>query len=406
MKNSKQSHTDIEKANAAKLQQLVEERTAKLAKSNEELKKSEERYHKMVDEVQEYAIIMLSKEGIIQNWNKGAEKIKQYKESEAVGQHFQIFYLPKDRLEKLPQKLLQQAVTTGRAIHEGWRLRKDQTRFWGSITLTALHNDNNEVIGFSKVTRDLTERKLAEDKMQAYMLELEMQNRELEQFAYLASHDLQEPLRKIRTYAQLIEKNFQNEVLARKYFDKINASASRMSELIQSVLNYSRISNEELKTNTDLYKIATNIISDYELLIQEKNAHIHLGNLPVINAIPLQINQLFANLVSNALKFTAGDPVIHIYSSVLRKSQVKNIPKGLTHKKYLQIVFSDNGIGFDQQYENLIFSMFQRLHGKHEYSGTGIGLAICKKIMDNHNGFIRAEGQLGKGATFYLYFPV
>ena len=133
-----------------KIQKLVEERTSKLQERIEELKRSGELYHKMIDEVQDYAIILLDREGIIQNWNKGAEKIKLYKESEAVGKSFKMFYLPEDRESRLPEALMNEAVIHGRATQEGWRLRKDQTRFWGSITLTALHDDNNKVIGFSK----------------------------------------------------------------------------------------------------------------------------------------------------------------------------------------------------------------------------------------------------------------
>ena len=150
-----------------------------LQRKNEQLASSEERYHKMVDEVQEYAIIFLDKDGIIRNWNKGAEKIKQYKDWEAVGQHFRMFYLPDDRQGKLPEILLGQAITHGRAVHEGWRLRKDRTRFWGSITLTALHNEKEELIGFSKVTRDLSEKKMAEDQLKNFTIELQLSNEAL-----------------------------------------------------------------------------------------------------------------------------------------------------------------------------------------------------------------------------------
>ena len=153
--------------------------TEELQQKNEALRISEERYHKMVDEVQDYAIIFLDNDGIIQNWNKGAHKIKQYQESEVIGQHFRMFYLPEDRLGKLPEILLQQAIQHGRAIHEGWRMRKDRTRFWGSITLTALHNDQKQLIGFSKLTRDLTERKMAEDQLKHFASELQISNEEL-----------------------------------------------------------------------------------------------------------------------------------------------------------------------------------------------------------------------------------
>ena len=179
--------------------------------SNEELKKSEERYHKMVAEVKDYAIILLDKKGIIQNWNAGAEFIKGYTAAEAVGKSFEMFYTQEDQKNRLPNKLLDEAARMGRVANEGWRVRKDGSRFWGSVVITALHDSNKEIIGFSKVTRDLTERKKAEDQSKEDAVELERKNRALERvnaeissFAYVASHDLKEPLRKIQTFASRI----------------------------------------------------------------------------------------------------------------------------------------------------------------------------------------------------------
>jgi light-regulated signal transduction histidine kinase (bacteriophytochrome) len=242
--------------------------------------------------------------------------------------------------------------------------------------------------------------------MRAYMLELESQNRELEQFAYVASHDLQEPLRKIQTFIDIIEHNFNDESMVRKYFEKINASTQRMSELIKSVLNYSRLNNEgEQKENVDLETVIFNIKMEFELLIHEKKAVIENGPLPVIKAIPFQVYQLFTNLIGNALKFSKNDPVIRISSRLVTKPEIVHSPQNLAEGNYLEVSISDNGIGFKQEYEKLIFSMFQRLHGKMEYAGTGIGLALCKKIMENHNGYITAESELSRGSVFYVYFP-
>ncbi|HMJ67611.1 MAG TPA: PAS domain S-box protein [Cyclobacteriaceae bacterium] len=394
-----------QKTESERLEMLVEWRTVKLKEQHEELKRSEERYHKMVEEVQDYAIILLDKDGIIQNWNKGAEKIKQYREQEVIGRPFHIFYLPLDRATRLPDKLLNEAAKNGRAVHEGWRLRKDQTRFC-SIAITALHDDNNNVIGFSKVTRDLTERKESEDRLRDYTKELESQNQELEQFAYVASHDLQEPLRKIQTFSEILHKNLHNEEIAKTYLKKVDSSAKRMAELIKSVLNYSRLSNGGHQvTEVALDGILKNVTQDFELLIQEKDAVIESEPLPLITGISLHLNQLFANLIGNSLKFTERNPIIKISSRPVRREQVVNSPSNLEGTNYIEVAFSDNGIGFDQQFEKQIFTMFQRLHGKHEFSGTGIGLAICKKIMENHGGYITARSEVGKGATFYVYFP-
>jgi signal transduction histidine kinase len=303
--------------------------------------------------------------------------------------------------------LLNEAATKGKALHEGWRVRKDGSVFWGSIVITTLHSSDGEILGYSKVTRDLTERKLAEDKMKKYMLDLESQNSALEQFAYVASHDLQEPLRKIQIFIEVIEKNFDNQPMALRYFNKITTSAQRMSDLIKSVLNYSKLSGSgEEKVVVDLNTVVTNIKSDFELLIEDKNAVIESESLPAIRAVPLQVHQVFANLISNALKFTDKQPFIRISSTIVNRDDIEGVPEHLIDGNYARIVVTDNGIGFDQQYENLIFSMFQRLHGKQEYSGTGIGLALCKKIMENHGGFIHAQGEDNKGASFFVYFPL
>jgi PAS domain S-box-containing protein len=392
----------------AALEQKVSERTKLLEKRNEKLKMSEERYNKMTEEVEDYAIILLDENGTILNWNKGAEKIKGYSEAEIIGQNFSIFYLDEDRKTKLPGKLISEARGNGRAMHEGWRKRKDGSKFWGSIVITALHDKKNNIIGFTKVTRDLTERKLAEDTMKQHTAELEIKNKQLEQFAYIASHDLQEPLRKIQTFVHILEKRIDNPEARAQYFEKINSSAKRLAELIQSVLNYSRLSkNNELWTPTDLNVVFENVKSDYELMISEKNADVTSVHLPTITGIPLQLHQLFSNLIGNALKFSIRQPVISISSAKVDGEEVvKSIPQLGRSKNYLILTFKDNGIGFDQQYAERIFTIFQRLNRREDYAGTGIGLALCKRVVDNHEGFIRAEGVAGKGATFIVYLPV
>ena len=409
MRKKQENATDSARllAEARQAEEQLRSFAWELEQRNETLRKSEERYHKMIAEIEDYAIILLDTNGNIQNWNTGAEKKKGYKAEEIIGKNFRIFYLPQDRDNKLPEKLLERVIREGKSAYEGWRVRKDGSTFWGSIVVTALHDDNGEVIGLSKVTRDLTEKKKAEDKMREYLAELENRNSELEQFAYIASHDLQEPMRKIQTFTEVIERNLDDEVIVKRYFEKINTSARRMVELITSVLNYSRLSKErDLREDADLNEVLAGIESDFELPIREKNAKIVYNGLPVLKAHPLQMHQLFSNLISNALKFSSGSPVITISSQKIAKEGMKSSPVVLTADQYLEIVVKDNGIGFEQEYENLIFSMFQRLHPRQEYAGTGIGLAICKKIMENHKGFMRAEGEPRKGSSFYLYFPL
>jgi signal transduction histidine kinase len=301
---------------------------------------------------------------------------------------------------------LDTAREKGKAVHEGWRLRKDGSKFWGTIVITALHGNSGEIIGFSKVTRDLTQKKIAEEQLLAYTTELEIQNSELEQFAYVASHDLQEPLRKIRTFADLIQENYGDEQFVKRYFHKLDESAKRMSALIRSLLNFSRLSKDESDTSAvDLNAVLAEVRQDFELLIEEKKATLTADDLPIVEGNHSQLQQLFSNLISNSLKFSKDDPRIEITCRLIEKNDIEDAPTSLLDKAYWQIDFSDNGIGFEQQYDKIIFSLFQRLHGREVYAGTGIGLALCKKITENHKGFVRASGELHKGAKFSVYLP-
>jgi PAS domain S-box-containing protein len=384
----------------------AKENSEELQKANEDLRRSEERYHRMISEVQDYAIILLNEHGEIQNWNAGAQKIKEYTAEEILGKNFRIFYEPGDQQAGLPEVLLKKAIATGKATHEGWRVKKSGARFWGSIVITALHNDRGEIIGFSKVTRDLTDKKLAEERQNKYLLELEAQNRELERFAYIASHDLQEPLRKIRTFVDLISDDEIEDAQKKKYFAKIDLAAERMTDLIKAILDYSKLSKDAAKDLVDLNTILKEVLEDFEVNIQQKEAKIHSDHLPFIQGDHLQISQVFTNLIGNALKFSVNSPQISITAKQVKEKDIMGRAGNNPESNYWEISFTDNGIGFEQQYSSQIFTLFQRLHGKLEYSGTGIGLALCKRIMENHRGFISAEGRPDKGAVFKIYFPV
>jgi signal transduction histidine kinase len=191
------------------------------------------------------------------------------------------------------------------------------------------------------------------------------------------------------------------------YLQKIVEASKRMSQLINDLLNFSRLSKkEEGFTEVDLNEIMRNIQNDFEIIISQKKASIHVGDLPRIEAIPLQMNQLFYNLMSNALKFTSGatPPEIRIECSqtTTEEKRINHLPEeGI----YFKITFADNGIGFDEQYAEKIFEIFQRLHGRSQYEGTGIGLALASKIVVNHKGKIKAQSKEGKGAIFYIYLP-
>jgi signal transduction histidine kinase len=248
------------------------------------------------------------------------------------------------------------------------------------------------------------EKELAKKVMERTQ-QLEKTNAELEAFNYIASHDLQEPLRKIQTFIHLIGERKDDPVIVEKYFARILATAKRMSQLIQSVLDYARLSGDEsVFVPTDLNQVLDNVKSDLELVISEKQARIESESLPMIQAIPLQMNQLFSNLISNSLKFSKEKPLIRITSSIVDGNEPW---KGMNPaQKFLLLKFKDNGIGFDQEYHDQMFKMFQRLHNKSDYSGTGVGLSIVRKVVERHGGFVTARSLDGQGAVFTVCLPL
>ncbi len=333
-----------------------------------------------------------------------------------------LAYFLSDRLQKTVTAPILALAKTARLIseHHDYAARANTSNVAELRLLTDAFNhmleqieaQNLEILSFNqnleqKVSERTREVELAKSELENVNDKLIKSNRDLEQFAYIASHDLQEPLRKVRTYAEMAGRNLHDEELARKYFDKISSSAGRMTELIQAVLNYSRLSKaDEQYEQIDLNQVIDNIKTDFELLISEKNAVIKTSSLPSIRGIPLQIHQLFLNLISNSLKFSKHAPIITITCKILAGNAIKTEAEVNQDVPYLALTFKDNGIGFEPQYADQIFTIFQRLHGKQEYAGTGIGLALCKKIVENHHGFITVQSALGAGAEFTVYLPM
>jgi PAS domain S-box-containing protein len=395
----------------------LQESNTELKHVIEQLRRSEERFYRMTNEVEDYAIIFISTEGIVENWNRGAEKIKGYRADEIVGKHFSIFYSPEDKKKNLPKKLLETASRDGKAAFEGWRVRKDGTMFWGSIIITALHDTDNNILGFSKVTRDLTERKIAEDKLQMYADELLQKNKELERsnselssFSYVASHDLQEPLRKIQGFGNLIMNSEMSKLsdTGKDYFNRMIKAASRMQNLIDSLLEFSRTTTEARNfEEVDLNELLEEVKKDMRERIESSGAVIHSQKLPALSVIPFQFRQLLSNLISNAIKYARKNvkPVINFTAKCIPAEEM-NSPHAAASMNYYEFIIRDNGIGFEEEYAEKIFELFQRLHGKNEYAGSGIGLAICKKIVENHSGWIKAESEPGVGSAFIFYIPV
>ena len=245
--------------------------------------------------------------------------------------------------------------------------------------------------------------KSLEEKVEKRTLELKKKNEELEQYASIASHDLQEPLRKIQTFAGLLENNPDDKQGVKKNLDKIKDSAKRMTVLIKDILKYSRLSDSDKQlAPTDLNMIIREIIEGIDLQSEQKNIKINHTALPVISAISIQMQQLFSNLISNAVKFSDKNPVIDISAEIPGSGEIKNASLA-GNKEYVKITVRDNGRGFEPQYAEQVFKLFKRLTNKE--SGTGIGLALCKKIVENHHGHISVSSEVNKGTCFTILLP-
>jgi signal transduction histidine kinase len=272
-----------------------------------------------------------------------------------------------------------------------------------------VNDSNGEPFLFRLSSQDVTTERELTNSLEHKNKELEKSNNNLASFSYVASHDLQEPLRKIQTFSNRIEET-EFEVLSeqgKNYFKRMVQAALRMQTLIDDLLTFSRTSNKVKPFETvDLNEMLEELKVSLKESLEEKQAIVAFKELPKIKAIPFQVKQLFENLLLNSLKYSKVEvpPQIEIASRQVGGVTSK-ITQGTSSKKYYAITVSDNGIGFEQQYAERIFELFQRLHGKHEYPGSGLGLSICKKVMENHQGFIKAESEPGKGSKFTVYFP-
>jgi PAS domain S-box-containing protein len=360
------------------------------------LRQSEERFRLIVSNVKDYSIVMLDSKGLVVSWNDGAEKIKGYRAQEIIGQHFSRFYTAEDLSNGKPALELEQATQNERSEDEGWRIRKDGSRFLANVVITALRDEKGRLRGFSKITRDITERKKSEEHLVQTVAEIKHSNEELQQFAYVASHDLQEPLRMVASFTQLLAKRYQGrlDADADEFIGFAVDGCNRMQALIQGLLAYSRAGTDgktlrQVSGEHALQGALTNL----RAAIEQSGALVSHDSLPFIRTDDTQLTQVFQNLVGNAIKYHGAEaPRVHV-------SATKNDEN--------EWIFSvrDNGLGIDPQYFDRIFIIFQRLHGRNEFQGTGIGLAICKKVVERLGGRIWVESQPEKGSTFYFTLP-
>jgi signal transduction histidine kinase len=265
--------------------------------------------------------------------------------------------------------------------------------------------------------KEIQERIISEEKvmlLNRQLLEniqqLRSTNEELDRFAYIASHDLQEPLRKIRTFGDRLSTKLDTDLPedAQHYLKSMLNASERMQSLINDILTYSRFTTmPQAFEDVNLETIVKEVLSDLEVVIEQRKAHVTWNDLPTVPAIPGQIRQLFQNLISNALKFAKEDtaPVIEISAVKSKGKFLRDVPKGKENEYFSNIYFKDNGIGFDPKFADQIFVLFKRLHNYNRYAGTGIGLSICKKIVERHNGIIAAESKPNHGAVFTVSLP-
>jgi PAS domain S-box-containing protein len=514
-----QAEAELRAAND-KMEMRVQERTADLAEANLALQASEQKFRHMVDGARDYALIMLDRHGRVTKWNQGAERLDGYSAEEAMGLAMEAFFNAGEIEARIPELLLESAEREGKAEYEGPRVRKDGSTFWGHVVLTAIRDESGELVGFSRLVRDITEKREAEEKLRqsnalfsgfvamaadgiivvdstgavtvtnkaaqemfgyseaefqglaleellpagirsrhaehraSYLAhpeprsmgidlriaglrrdgnefdaevsltplqidgvlsvaatvtdvserrrlertveqtlqELRRSNEELTQFAYVASHDLQEPLRMVSNYTQLLARRYKDRLdhEAEEFIDFAVEGARRMQLLINDLLEYSRVSTkgrDPVPVNTEL--TLNQVLTNLQMAIQECGARIERTPLPIVMADEAQVAQLLQNLIANALKFHG------------ERAPIVAVGAERAGERWLFWV-KDNGIGIDRQYFERIFVLFQRLHTRDRYEGTGMGLAICKRIVERHGGDIWVESAPGEGTTFFF----
>jgi PAS domain S-box-containing protein len=346
-------------------------------------------YRMQVREMRDYAMFTLNPDGYLTSWNAGVQKHFGYSEEEWIGRHGSMIFTPADKAREVCEAEMRKARENGSATDIRWHRRKDGSEFFANGFMNALRDDRGALVGYAKVMGDETERKQLQDS-------LTESNAALEQFAYVASHDMQEPLRTMRSYAQLLSLRYGGKLDADadQFLAFIVGASARMTALVRDLLAYARLTTEDdpprsVALDEDLETALTNL----DQAIEESHATITHDAMPVLRADRGQMVRLFQNLIGNAIKYRKPNqpPKIHVTAEHRGSEWVFTI--------------SDNGIGFDPKYSSSIFAPFKRLHTVEEYPGTGVGLAICRRIVQAHGGRIWAESQPGVGTKFFFTLP-
>ncbi len=407
--------TEVVRAKVAALVELFEQK--------EQAHRQAELLRLLIQGTGDYAIFMLDPHGRVATWSAAAERINGYAAEEIVGRHFSRFYPPEDVARGWPDEGLRRAEAAGRFEDEGWHVRKDGSRYWANVVLAPLRDPAGRLLGFSKISSDLTERKRAEEEVRNHRdrlaranevlhaeiaerqraeerlrrtaEDLARSNRDLEQFAYVASHDLQEPVRMVSLYVQLLERRYHDRLdeRARQYIARAVGGARHMQALVKDLLAYARAGTLKKEPEpVDCRVVFDRALDHLTAAVRASGAEVTRGELPAVLGDGTQLVQLFQNLVGNAIKFRGDKPPA---------VRVEAVAEGA----WWRFSVRDNGIGIDPRYHGRLFVIFQRLHGRDEYPGTGIGLAICKRIVERHGGRIWLESEPGRGTTFYFTLP-
>lgn len=364
---------------------------SKIVRNISEAKRADRARHLLsaIVDSSEDAIISKDLSGIITSWNKGAERLFGYSANEAIGKPVTIL-IPADRLDEEPQILSR--IRRGERIDhfETVRRRKDGTLLDISLTISPVKDSSGAIVGASKIARDITERKRAEE-------EIRRANRDLEQFAFSASHDLQEPLRTVKIYSDLLATRYMSKLdgQALEFLEYVRKGTDRMEALVRDLLAYTRATKLDLSNATvDAVDVFTSTVQDLSGMIEEAGARVRAGTLPTVRMHEVHLKQLLLNLIQNAIKYRSVDRPPEVTVTAEREGE------------YWVFSVADNGVGVEPEYREKIFGLFKRLHTSDQYTGTGLGLAICQRIVDRYRGRIWVESEPGRGSTFRFTIPV
>jgi PAS domain S-box-containing protein len=369
-------------------------------RSEAALREAEQRLRLLVDGVKDYAVIMLDLRGNVASWNAGAERLKGYGAGEIVGSHFSRFYTPEDLEQGKPERELKTAVEKGRYEEEGWRVRKDGSRFWANVVITAVRDESGALRGFAKVSRDVTERKRAEDDIRSlnetlrqHATRLDAANKELESFSYSVSHDLRAPLRSIDGFSQALLEDYADKLDAegKNSLERVRAATQRMGQLIDDMLNLSRVTRSEMSTRrVDLSEMARAVAAELQKSQPDRAVEFVIADGLNDEGDPHLLRIVLDNLLGNAWKFTSKRTNARVEFGVVQDARGR------------AYFVRDNGAGFNMEFSHKLFGAFQRLHAMTDFGGTGVGLATVQRIVHRHGGRVWAEGAVDQGATFYF----